>query len=52
MKARIEFVPGDLWVGVFVKKYPMVDGYTWSVYVCLIPTLPIHFRLGRLKRGV
>lgn len=56
MKIRIEFVPGDMWIGVFYKsKYPCepapgfedfraddVHFVRRHIYICIVPMLPIH----------
>lgn len=53
MTVRIRFEPGDLWLGAFIEKrtFMHVDTsparYEWSVYVCLLPCLPIRFRWER-----
>jgi hypothetical protein len=51
----IDFVPNDIWVGVYWR----VDPLYWKgekllkVWVCLIPMLPIYFVLaiGEEKNG-
>lgn len=48
MKLSVSFVPGDLWVGAFVKRIDFNPYYVrWHVYVCIIPTLPIHVQWNR-----
>lgn len=50
---KIKFVPQDLWVGVYFKKFAgkqAVLGYNrlmtgYRVYVCAIPCFPIIFDL-------
>jgi hypothetical protein len=38
MRARIEFVPNDLWIGVYWRRrYHQTD-----IYICLIPCFPLH----------
>lgn len=39
--ATIKFVPQDLWVGVFWRRYIS----TLEIYICLLPTLPIKLTL-------
>lgn len=39
---RADFVPRDLWLGVYVKpQYWEMGKRHQVVYVCIIPTLPI-----------
>ena len=53
----VEFKPADCWIGVFWKRgayqtwhrrgidnpaLPAI-GYSLDVWVCLLPTLPIHY---------
>lgn len=53
MTVRIEFKPQDLWVGVYWRvSKGVVDYKEWTyrnydVWVCLLPTLPIHISWGR-----
>lgn len=35
------FEPRDLWLGVYWNT----SYWYWEVYICIIPTLPIHIRL-------
>lgn len=39
----IDFVPGDMWVGVYATS----NEYYTDAYVCLVPCLPIHFTWKR-----
>lgn len=41
-RAKLRFEPRDLWVGLFWDRRP--DGL--HVYVCLVPTIVLHWRLG------
>lgn len=45
----LEFVPGDLWVGLFVTtkptNYSFIGGNCTRdlhIFLCLIPCLPVH----------
>jgi hypothetical protein len=40
---KIKFVKQDLWIGVFWKRTNEKLFYKITVYVCLIPCLPIIF---------
>lgn len=50
VKGRIEFVPQDIWIGVYWRKHmftprnpsmpPHID-----VYICLLPCFPLHMRI-------
>jgi hypothetical protein len=45
-RIRIKFEPRDLWVGAFIKTEwrghnSLFDLYTVTVYVCLVPMLPL-----------
>jgi hypothetical protein len=44
---RLEFKPADFWVGWYVKRRApeghIVSG--WSVWICLLPMLPIHLEI-------
>jgi len=45
MRARLLFVPEDVWVGVYWRKYLHHDpvfGQRWDVWICLLPMLPLH----------
>lgn len=46
MSVRIDFVPGDLWVGAFVKRERKYGwkGTRWTVYLCVLPCFPIRVR--------
>lgn len=48
MNVRMIFEPHYLWIGVYwTKTMRVIDGitsYTWDVYFCFIPTLPIRFQ--------
>jgi hypothetical protein len=50
----VEFVPGDLWVGLFVKRERMTGwlGTRWTAYICLLPCLPIRIRWINWDREV
>lgn len=50
MNVRLKFVPRDLWIGVFWRRLwtwkPIAFGkqgafWTYEVYICLLPCLPI-----------
>lgn len=47
MRARLEFKVEDLWIGAFWKKrlaWSSADEVRaqWDLWLCLIPTLPLH----------
>ena len=46
MKARIEFEPHDLWVGVYWRRYYIRgwDLWQYQVYICLLPMFPLHLQ--------
>jgi hypothetical protein len=39
---RLEFKPQDLWVGVYWKTYPETMYKVYSIWVCLLPMVPLH----------
>lgn len=43
------FEPRDLWIGVYWNRERVGRANRWSVYVCLLPMLPI--RASWLMRG-
>jgi hypothetical protein len=47
LSVSVIFEPRDIWVGVWWDR----KGDTRSVYVCLIPCLPIRFKLIRSYGG-
>lgn len=55
MKIRLEFKPQDLWIGLFWKvrrqNLEGLLGCTWTadLWICLLPTLPLHFTWSRLN---
>jgi hypothetical protein len=57
MKVRLEFKPQDLWIGVYWKKTNRkvyIDRWTWTwelnIWICVIPTVPIHILICENKR--
>lgn len=46
MKARLEFKPADLWVGVYLeRKLRLTAGYTWTelhAWITIVPMFPLH----------
>jgi len=41
----LEFVPQDLWVGIFWRQRPNFPMLRWArldIWFCVVPTLPIH----------
>jgi len=51
VRARVEFEPRDLWVGAYWNRSPAYAGqdakamylrWEYDLYVCLVPTLPLH----------
>lgn len=50
-KVGLEFKLPDMWVGLFWKTSPnTMHGTTLDVWLCLLPTLPIHFEWHGDKR--
>jgi hypothetical protein len=47
MKIEFYFEPRDLWIGVYWDRKSLGCGEWLHVYVCLVPTLCIHW-WGRL----
>jgi hypothetical protein len=54
MKAEIDFNPQDLWIGCFWRKHPKPNKIylgglriSLELWICLIPTLPIHLMFGK-----
>jgi hypothetical protein len=45
-----KFEPRDLWIGVYWTKTVTDMGpnlyVEWDVYICWVPTLPLHVRWG------
>lgn len=42
---RLEFQPADLWAGVYWREGSAgaaSELWRWDIWVCLIPTLPLH----------
>lgn len=51
---KIKFEPRDIWVGLYWKKEPRhprvcTCGYTVTFYLCLIPMLPIIWKMEIYK---
>ena len=44
MRVRVEFKPQDMWIGVYWEVDGSDDDFwrTIDIWVCIIPTLPIH----------
>jgi hypothetical protein len=44
VRARVTFEPRDLWVGIYWDRdqSPANNRYELHLFICLIPTLPIH----------
>jgi hypothetical protein len=47
MSVKIEFIPNDLWVGIYWKRTNAIldsgpSAAATDVYVCIIPCFPIH----------
>jgi hypothetical protein len=56
LRLRVEFEPRDLWVGVYWRRTAVYAGrdavamywrWDYDLYLCLLPTLPIHLRWSR-----
>ena len=49
LSVKLQFIPRDLWIGVFWK----CDGHhSWTWYVCLLPCLPIRIKLKSSSSGI
>jgi hypothetical protein len=42
VKIKLKFEPRDIWIGV----YWTITSNVLHIYVCIVPLLPIHIRLG------
>ena len=56
IKARIEFEPRDLWIGVYWNYHTIGTLKHLDIYICIIPIFPIHItviqaQLLHFKRG-
>ena len=40
-RVRVDFVPEDLWVGLYIKNEQVGRGRLRTFFVCIVPTLPI-----------
>lgn len=53
LQIKLEFKPRDLWIGVYWEREERL--FIWNLYnvwICLIPTLPIHVSWGkRIRRS-
>lgn len=53
MKAKLEWQPRDLWVGIYWRAVALKT-VTWEyralhVWVCILPCIPIHLTFRREK---
>ena len=46
LRARLEFQPRDLWVGLYWTRMRY-----FHVYICLVPMLPLHLTFGTGQEG-
>jgi hypothetical protein len=49
---KLIFEPRDLWIGLYWNKEKMPGGKPWvlTLYLCLIPMLPLRIKLTNMKR--
>lgn len=40
LSISIQFVPRDMWLGLFTKK----ELFAWTAWLCLIPCFPVRIR--------
>lgn len=47
---RLEFKPADLWVGAYVSNRPggAAGNHVVEIWICLVPTLPLHLHFCTL----
>lgn len=55
LKARIEFEPRDLWIGVYWDRKKIGTLSQLNLYICIVPVFPIHLtyifgKLPELRR--
>lgn len=49
LELRVRWEPRDLWVGVFWDRDRLpFGGWILDVYLCVVPTLPLHVRWRRM----
>jgi len=48
---KLQFVPRDLWVGVFWKLLSPTGVQGWVAYICILPCLPLRIKLIRSFGG-
>lgn len=46
----LEWKVEDFWVGAFWKLERRMSALQFDLWICLLPCLPIHFKLIKLKR--
>lgn len=46
---NLQFEPRDLWVGVFWRVHRIERLRFLHVYLCVVPTLPLHLAVMRLQ---
>lgn len=47
MSIRVEFDPGDLWIGMYWHVIEIGYRDQWDIYICLVPMLPIHIHWSK-----
>lgn len=50
IRARLEFEPRDLWVGLYWEKRNIGELKRYDYYICVVPMLPIHVVYTRWNR--
>lgn len=50
MICQVQFEPRDWWIGLFWRWIDRVPGVQiLHLYICLVPLLPVHLTVGRLR---
>ena len=38
----LEFVPGDMWIGLFWRRKHPISWNRWEFFICILPCFPIR----------
>lgn len=49
VEISLEFEPKDLWIGAYVNRWTLGLDTMFSIWVCILPCLPIHLVIGKYK---